>query len=77
MLMCNLGVSLPVARSKVRAINNALGLPRVIPNVGLGVTSQFAVETSAVRMLFRSSDSSYYIRWTTDVSSVAGVTRLA
>lgn len=75
MLMCNLGVSLAVARSKVRAINNALGLPRVCPNVGIGVSPQFAIESSACRLLFRSSDSSYYIRWTADVASVAGVTR--
>lgn len=75
MLMCNLGVSLSTARSKVRAINNALGLPCVIRSLGTGVTRDLAVETSAVRLLFLTADSSYYIRWTVDVASVAGVTR--
>jgi lysophospholipase L1-like esterase len=75
MLMCNLGTSISVARAKVRAINEALGLPRVIPGSGLGVTGSRAVETSAVRLLYRASDVSYYIRWTSDVASVAGLTR--
>jgi hypothetical protein len=75
MLMCNLGTSLPVARAKVRAINHALGLPRVIPSAGLGVTGSRAVESSVVRLLYRASDTSYYVRWTSDVASVAGLTR--
>jgi lysophospholipase L1-like esterase len=74
MLMCNLGTSLATARAKVRAINYALGLPRVVPSPGRFVASQYAVESSAVRLLYRTSDTSYYIRWTTDVASVAGVT---
>jgi hypothetical protein len=74
MLMCNLGTSLATARAKVRSINFALGLPRVVPAPGRFVASQYAVESSAVRLLYRTSDTSYYIRWTTDVASVAGVT---
>jgi lysophospholipase L1-like esterase len=76
MLMCNLGTSLSVARAKVRAINHALGLPRVIPSAGLGVPGSRAVESSAVRLLYRASDTSYYVRWTSDVASVAGLTRI-
>lgn len=72
MLMCNLGTSLPAARAIVRAINNALGLPRVIPSTGSGVNKSQAVDVSAVRLLYRASDTSFYIRWTVDVASVAG-----
>lgn len=75
MLMCNLGTSLSAARAQVRAINDALGLPRTIPVAGLGVTGSRAVETSAVRLLYRASDTSYYIRWTADVASVASASR--
>ena len=75
MLMCNLGTSVATARAKVRAINDALGLPRVIPGTGPNVNGVRAVESSAVRLLYRSSDTSYYIRWTSDVASVAGLSR--
>lgn len=74
MLMCNLGTNLATARAKVRAINFALGLPRVVPSPGRFVASRFAVESSAARLLYRASDVSYYIRWTSDVASVASVT---
>ena len=76
MLMCNLGTSISVARAKVRAINDALGLPRVIPGTGPSVNGVRAVESSAVRLLYRALDTSYYIRWTSDVASVAGLSRV-